>query len=139
MPLVQRLPALRMALQATRKTFDFCLHQEKQVYVEEAKRLALAGAHVVVFGHTHLAKRINLDGSSLYLNTGTWANLVRFPEEVLVEPPPGAADPLVTFVDDMKFSRLQRHIVFSPTYAHILLADGQLASANLCEFNGGDA
>jgi hypothetical protein len=38
-----------------------------------------AGPRVLITGHTHAARRIVLDGERVYLNTGTWTDLMRLP------------------------------------------------------------
>ncbi len=37
---------------------------------------------MVISGHTHAARSITLPGERVYLNTGTWTDLMRFPGEV---------------------------------------------------------
>jgi len=39
--------------------------------------------HVVVTGHTHLARAIDLGGGRLYFNSGTWIRLMRFTDAML--------------------------------------------------------
>ena len=53
--------------------------QEDAEYLDAAKALRKRGFSIVVFGHTHLAKRVGLGGGGTYLNTGTWADLMRMP------------------------------------------------------------
>lgn len=134
-PLSERLPALRLALQAARKSFDFCRDREVASYLDAAQKISDAGARVVIFGHTHLAKSIPLARGGLYINTGTWADLIRFPIDLLDPAHGAAADPLLAFVDDMRLAKFQSHLMFAPTYARISLVDGELVSAQLLAFN----
>ena len=41
-----------------------------------------AGPQVVVSGHTHAAREVRLSDSRVFLNTGTWADLMRFPTTI---------------------------------------------------------
>lgn len=59
-------------------------HETGIEYRKAAQALATRGFRYVVFGHTHYARDVALPGGARYLNSGTWANLMRFP--------PGLAD-----------------------------------------------
>src|SRR5262249_47145876 len=74
--------AFRRMMDIHRDTFD--VSKEHATYLKPAQRSAEAGFQVVVYGHTHLAKRIPIsdNGKSVYLNSGTWADLMRVPDEV---------------------------------------------------------
>ncbi len=62
-----RLPALLDALRAARnnQSFNVAVETEK-AYLDAAQNLAATGRRYVVFGHTHLAKRIELPGGATY-------------------------------------------------------------------------
>jgi hypothetical protein len=51
--------------------------------IYDALAKAQPQADVVVAGHTHLRRQKRLPAGSLYLNTGTWARLMRLTEKVL--------------------------------------------------------
>jgi hypothetical protein len=76
-----RLPALRRALQVLRDDRSFVLDSDddNSPYVLAARRLASASVRHVLFGHTHLAKHIQLGDGRTYTNTGTWADLAQIP------------------------------------------------------------
>lgn len=134
-PLEIRLPALRAALGAARNTYDFCRTREVPSYRKAAEDLCALGWRYVVFGHTHLAKRIGLPGGGLYFNTGTWADLIEFPSDVLVKPTSGAVDPLLQFIEEMRDSSFRRHLRFIPTYAEFAFdAEGAVTSAELRDY-----
>lgn len=48
-------------------------------YLKAATALAKQGFRYVIFGHTHHARDVSLPDGTRYLNSGTWANLMRFP------------------------------------------------------------
>ena len=55
---------------------------------EAAKELArISPFRYIVMGHTHLARNLPLDGGGRYLNSGTWADLMRVPDEVFADDP----------------------------------------------------
>jgi hypothetical protein len=71
------------ALQADR-TWE--LHEEPaSEYLAAAEHLAQGNIAHIIFGHTHLAKHVTLKTGEdrTYLNTGTWADLARFPLRLL--------------------------------------------------------
>ncbi len=137
----RRLPSLLKALRALRddKSFDRSVETGKE-YLEAAEELAGGGFRCVVFGHTHLPKDVPLNNGARYLNTGTWADVMRFPDEIIVGSTDQALGKLREFVDDLQAGCLSRWIHFAPTYARLDL-DGadQLLDAELCDYTIGDA
>ncbi len=115
-----------------RTTFE--VEDEKDDYRVPARRAADAGFQVVVYGHTHLAKRVPLiDGEDfpVYLNTGTWADLMRLPDTVWSPQEAVARAALKDFVDDLEHNRLERWRRSVPTYARIDLDGGIVTGADL--------
>lgn len=87
------------------------------------------GARVVVMGHTHQARRYP-QGTPLaeYINTGTWADLVRVPNEALATTDAGRAD-LEQWLRDLHADRVRALV---PTWAELRVeADGALTVADL--------
>jgi UDP-2,3-diacylglucosamine pyrophosphatase LpxH len=79
----RRLTHLRSAFAAARQAIGttFELSAPDPIYYAAAKRLAGGQPRVIVFGHTHLARAIDLPGGGRYLNAGTWCPIIRLPEE----------------------------------------------------------
>lgn len=105
------------------RTFD--VGWEDQPYRESAeKTLSDEEARAVVFGHTHLAKRVRLGGGT-YLNSGTFADLMKLPDAVFQEDAAAALEELRAFVADLRdpqrSARLRRQL---PTFACVALDDG---------------
>jgi UDP-2,3-diacylglucosamine pyrophosphatase LpxH len=123
--------AFRLLLDKHRDTFD--ISHEEAIYLTPAQRSAAARFRVVVYGHTHLPKRIGIgsDGESVYLNSGTWADLMRVPDEVWAADPVPARQALEAFVDDLENSRLDAWRRSCPTYARIELDGDAVLSADL--------
>lgn len=145
-PVIARLPILLAALEGTRGDFSFDRQREIAPYQSAAQRLLQRGFRLVLFGHTHLAKEMNLDGGT-YINTGTWADILPFPETVL-GPSFGQSQTegdrcyaarigrLSQFVEDMETARLDKYLRFVPTYAQIEFDPrGELIGANLYQFD----
>lgn len=108
---------LRLWGEKDNRTFQ--VDQEKKEYLRAAKLLAERGGYkVVVFGHTHHAKCIDLEGGARYLNTGTWADLMRIPEAILNGDEPDARLAFRDFVIRLKtgVDELRRLV---PTFARI--------------------
>jgi hypothetical protein len=112
------LEVLRAGAGAHAAAFDPGVEEEE--YLRPARARALAGFQVVVFGHTHLPKHVGLGGGRLYLNTGTWADLMRVPAAVLA----GDRQALEAFADDIANDRLGARRRQVPTFAAITL-DGE--------------
>lgn len=102
-------------------------------YLEAARRLSSeAGGdgrrpRIVVMGHTHLIRQIDLGHGRWYLNTGTWADLIKVPSACLDKTCEGRAElgrwlrQLVLDVDSLRFA--------DPAYADVCL-DGE---GSLCQ------
>jgi UDP-2,3-diacylglucosamine pyrophosphatase LpxH len=130
-----RRAALFKAIQKTmnvhRDTFD--VSKELPTYLKPARRSAEVGFQVVLYGHTHLAKRIPIseDGKSVYINSGTWVDLMRLPDEVWASDGAAARRALEAFVEDLEKSQLDRWRRPCATYARIEIDNQALVSATL--------
>jgi predicted phosphodiesterase len=74
----ERLRKLQVALGGVLdgdRTFDESF-ADGECYMAARKMVEAGSAKVVVMGHTHLARDIKLTGG-WYLNTGTWADIIR--------------------------------------------------------------
>lgn len=106
---VDKPEALRRALKdwlKGDKTFDVTTQDETCVDVLKTVGPAV---DVVITGHTHLARAIDLGGGRMYFNSGTWIRLMRFSEAMLRD-----------------------KSTFEPIYD--LLMDGRMASLDAAEF-----
>lgn len=149
----ERLPLLRSAVRALAgdQSFDDSVETGKR-YLRAARGLAAgpkgatvatagAGAGLntsfryVIFGHTHHRKEMKLEEeSATYLNTGTWANLMRFPADLLSDDDTVAMDALKKLVESVKSRTFQTEFV--PTYVHVALgAGGKVDRAGLEVFD----
>jgi hypothetical protein len=118
--------ALRAFAKHHRRTFDVAV--ESEVYSTPARAAADRGFQLVIYGHTHLAKKVELNGSrgeALYLNTGTWADLIRIPDAVFGEDSESARLALDGFVADLERDEVSRWRRAAPTYALVEL-DGDV-------------
>ena len=117
-------------------TFD--TGQESQPYRRAALDSARAGFKVVVYGHTHLAKKVDLKlGDATYLNTGTWADLMCVPDTILLnDSAEQAKRDLGVFVQDLECKRVNRWTARVPTFAQIEMDQGKTTSAHMYVFGG---
>ena len=109
-------------------------------YLDAARWLATRGPEqkgyrAVVFGHTHHAKDLAIPRSGArYLNTGTWSNLMKFPEVFTRK---GATHDeirtaLFAFAKKLQTNDLDAYLSFDPTYVRLdLTADGTLVAGSL--------
>lgn len=136
------LAALRFLASRDDVTWDVA--REVDTYLKPAREMAKRGIRVVVFGHTHLAKRVDLGGGAVYLNTGTWADLIRVPESILAavdgeaEAEAEAAKRLGKYVAQLRGNDLSVLRRLVPTFARIELDDEEkeVQSANVLMFDG---
>lgn len=139
--LERRLPLVKLALRALEgdRTFDSTI-EPRRTYEDAARALTAGGFTHVVFGHTHHACMVDLDGAT-YLNSGTWANLMRFPAPLRGKPPTDAEAAreagdstfnsasrndwwLRRFVEDCASGNLAPYVTFRPTAVHLSVQDG---------------
>lgn len=83
----ERLRLLHAALRRlNRDDRSFSLDYEEEDYAAAARRTSADGDFdAVLYGHTHLPKKMRMDAGGRrrwYLNTGTWCDVIRLPEEV---------------------------------------------------------
>lgn len=118
--LESRLPALRRALRVLQSDRSFERgHETDAKYLKAAKAISARGRfRYVLFGHTHLAREIPHE-HGVYLNTGTWADLMRVPQSVLSHDDGVAMAALRRFVKDITENRLGEYVTFMPTYARL--------------------
>lgn len=112
------LVALRSYAKDHRQAFDSRVETDE--YLSPARAAAGKGFEVIIYGHTHLAKRTGLGvGGAVYLNTGTWADLLRVPETVLGDDDAAALAQLRDFVADLGAGRLEAWRCQMPTFARV--------------------
>lgn len=129
-----RLDALRQTFRALDEdeTWEMSTETGKR-YRKAAEELMKGsntrdGFRLVVFGHTHHAKDVDMGHGRRYINTGTWANLMRFPK--LDEDRAKAMIELETFVESVESNTNNGE--FMPSYARLDLdADGSVARSEL--------
>ena len=113
----------------------FSVEHEDDEYLKPAREHA-KHFRVVVFGHTHLPKRIDLGGGALYLNTGTWADVMRIPAAVYEGDEVAGAKALTHFLDDVEKNNITEFRRQISTFARIDLdAEEQLKSADVLFFD----
>ena len=131
--------ALRGLVEHHRLTFN--VEVENPLYLTGAKTGAACGYEVIVYGHTHLAKRVPLGASEkdlpVYLNTGTWADLMRIPDAVWAETEDTARSVLDEFVADLESDTVGRWRRAAPTFAKIEVAGNRVVGADLYFADGG--
>lgn len=133
---------VRLLLRAFRKREEkdrltFGVDAEAEPYASAARRLVTEGRfQVAVFGHTHHAKRVAM-GSGTYLNTGTWADLMRLPPEVYAGSEADGVAALERFLEDVRANRVGRFRQQVATFARIALdANGDLLERDVFFFDG---
>jgi hypothetical protein len=131
----RRLSALRLALGVLDSNRAFDRGSEPlPAYLEAAKRLNRRGFRFIIFGHTHLARDVQL-GAGRYLNTGTWADSIQFPAEILS---PGNEPRFLEFVEDMRRGTLGDWVESRPTYVRLDLdGKGVVSHAELVDYRPG--
>jgi UDP-2,3-diacylglucosamine pyrophosphatase LpxH len=109
----------------------FVTETEVPTYLKSAQAAAKRGFKVIVFGHTHLVKRVHLDDDAVYLNTGTWADLIQVPKTVWGDDEAKAEQVLDEFVNDLEKDDVARWRRSLPTYAKVELDGNAVAGADV--------
>ena len=110
--------ALQQWLGAQFTAFD--TEQELPEYLTAAKTSIRNGFETIIYGHTHLAKRLSpFHGADLYLNTGTWAELMCVPRGILMDQEAKAPAQLRRVLDDLAANRLKKRKGLLATFAKI--------------------
>jgi len=118
------------------KSFDRSIETGKN-YQAAAEALAGKGFATIVFGHTHLAKDTKA-GDARYLNTGTWADVMRMPPEIVHGAPVAALEKLALFAQAIRDKRFDEYLLFRPTFAHIRLdAHGRTVASCVHDYEPG--
>lgn len=137
--LESRLAALSSAIRAFAEPDLFELHRDEpeSPYFKAADELASGGFRYIVMGHTHLARDQKLSGGGRYLNSGTWADLIRLPATVFSTDPAAAQDALRQLLMDLHERRISHLIWQRPTYVRLELSQGVVSSASVEEYRAG--
>lgn len=133
-PHVERL--VRALRRLNRDNISFQVDREHNSYLAPVRAALARGFELVVFGHTHLVKRVRLEdgGHVRYLNTGTWADLIRLPD---LGGRDGDADTaLARFVDDLATNHLASYREQHPTFVQIDRGSGNRFEADVYWFFG---
>ena len=129
------LRALRHYAETARQAFN--VGCEDPGYLLPANAATANGHKVIIYGHTHLAKRVNLDKpGTLYLNTGTWADLMKIPDAVLGADEVLARKQLEIFLDDLGHGRLDAWRGQIPTFARLDFDNDTLIGQDIFLYRG---
>ncbi len=114
---------------------QFDVGVERDTYLNSATNAVARGFEVVIYGHTHLAKNIPVVTASgrrgMYLNSGTWADLMRVPKTVFDEDDTAARAELENFVEDLENDEVSRWRRMAPTFVRIDLDGDRVRNAGL--------
>jgi hypothetical protein len=116
----------------------FRIDTEQPEYLTAANASARRGFKTIVYGHTHLAKRAPLVNGATYLNTGTWADLMRLPPGVVQGNRLLALGELEAFVEALEANRLGEWRRPRPTFAEIVMDGEDQIKADVFTYRGGD-
>ena len=128
----KRMRALLAAIRGLQSDSSFDETKETaREYFAAASDLVKRDFRYVVFGHAHQAKRVDLGGGRWYFNSGTWADILRFPSDILALPEADALTRLAAFVEELKAGDFSKWTLFRPTYVRLDVDDtGKVAEPN---------
>ena len=116
----------------------FRIDAEQTEYLTAANASAARRFKTIVYGHTHLAKCVPLAKGATYLNTGTWADLMRLPQAVVQGNKTMALGELAVFVDALEANRLDEWRRPRPTFAQIVMDGRKQITADVFTYSGGE-
>jgi hypothetical protein len=125
-----------MAMRALQndRSFDESVETASE-YRDAAAELTHGRFDYVIFGHTHQAKDVDLGGGARYLNSGTWADVLAFPDEIVRGEQSVALAKLREFVAAMQRGDFSQWTIFRPTYVRLDVdADDRVQAAELCHY-----
>lgn len=130
----KRLEKLRMALRTVLAgDVSFAKADDSGPYAAAARAMIGRGAaRLVVMGHTHLQRDLEFnDLGGRYLNTGTWADLIR-PDQTALNDTAAGRPLLVAWLRQLVTNDLAKIRVCEPSFADITLDDdGHIIRADL--------
>ena len=137
----KRLPLLLKAMRCLQNDDSFNTEVESfREYDAAARDLAQNGIRHIVFGHTHHPRKVALDGGGYYLNSGTWADVLRFPTEIVTGSDEEAIPKLREFVSRVSSGDFSEWTMFRPTYVRLDLDNSdRVVKAELCEYSETDS
>jgi UDP-2,3-diacylglucosamine pyrophosphatase LpxH len=134
------LKKLRLALKCLSKDRSFDPGHELSEYLDAAKKIAEEGGFkTIVFGHTHLPKKVSFTSAknleACYINTGSWASVMKVPEKVYSSGSVGR-DALKAFFEEMRSGKLLPYVSTYLSYAEIEMEGSRVLSSELRSFCG---
>jgi UDP-2,3-diacylglucosamine pyrophosphatase LpxH len=114
----------------------FDVNNEESTYLNPAKSIAERGFEVVVFGHTHLVKRVPINnGKATYFNSGTWADIMRLPDSLLLEDEIQAQADLSIFANELLINNIYHWREQVPTFVRMDIGQDSSYEANIFLFH----
>lgn len=136
----RRMNILLAALRRLQHDLSFDPGWETESLKQHVMALGRRGFAVVVLGHTHLARQMSPAPGLVYLNTGTWADLMRLPAGLFDADARVARQVLDGFVVDLRAHHYTPYLAFTPSYAHVVVNEqGHAVSARLHRYDAAQA
>lgn len=133
----KNLEKMRRALEkhesANQEAFNADVEEED--YLLPATEAIRRGFQLVIYGHTHLVRRVEF-GDRRYLNSGTWADLMRFPKNVFGDDREKAIGELRSMIEDLVDGRSAKLRFQYPTFVWIPEGKPELADVHVYHGNG---
>lgn len=90
----------------------------------------------VVFGHTHLPKKVPLHGGrATYYNCGTWADIIRLPANLRHEDKRGL-DAIEKFVTALRLNSYSEYVTTMTTYVEVTIEGNRVRDSGLYVYCG---
>jgi UDP-2,3-diacylglucosamine pyrophosphatase LpxH len=113
------------------------LNKEASNYLDAATAILKTGKFdVVVFGHTHLQKIVQVPrnaAAGCYINTGTWADIMKLPPAV-AKGGSDARQALIAFFTDIAAKNITPYLFRSLSYAEVELENERIVAHALRAF-----
>lgn len=107
------------------------VNTEKSEYIDSAEHSAKNGYKVIIYGHTHLMKKVKLRSGECYINTGTWADLMFLPSSIYDTEPSDKHPDVLAFIGALTSktpTAIDSYRRQLPSYAAIeMLSNGECA------------
>ncbi|PHQ33151.1 metallophosphoesterase family protein [Rhodopirellula bahusiensis] len=126
-----RMNLVRLALKRVRDADSFDRKTESERYLAPSRKMTEYGGYdVVIFGHTHFPKDIELPHGR-YINAGTWADVLRLPSGISSDNAATANLSIEKFLNDMKSKNYTDYTIRNPSFVHAVVEPDGSVDAKL--------
>lgn len=137
----KNIEKLKIALRKIQNDISFNISKEDLVYLKAAEKIINTGKYsCVVFGHTHLPKKIHIqtsnEKSGIYFNTGTWTNIIKLPEDLFLPAEKDIDEKFNDFIFALETNQYSSYQKQYLSFVEVTMIDNKMITADLHSYCG---